>query len=183
MTELPLVEDAFVVPETLVAHGLRLELLGPQHNEADHAAWMSSIAHIRSTPGFDQGWPPAAGMTLAQNREDLVGHAQRSRQRVDFAYSVIEIATGDVIGCVYFEPSPTGEQEVAASSWVTARASGAGHSADRDRGGVAARRVAVRGRPLPSRCGAADDSADPRTAGGVGIYGCWRHSSASRAYV
>lgn len=120
MTDLPLVEDAFVVPEAFVSQGLRLELLGPQHNEADHAAWMSSIAHIRSTPGFDQGWPPVAGMTLAENREDLVGHAQRSRQRVDFAYSVIEIATGDVVGCVYFEPSPTGEQEVAASSWVTA---------------------------------------------------------------
>ncbi|WP_018217117.1 hypothetical protein [Salinispora vitiensis] len=120
MTDLPLVEDAFAVPEAIVAHGLRLELLGPQHNEADHAAWMSSIAHIRSTPGFDQGWPPVAGMTLAENREDLVGHAQRSRQRVDFAYSVIEIATGDVVGCVYLEPSPMGEQEVAASSWVTA---------------------------------------------------------------
>lgn len=103
-----------------VAHGLRLELLGPQHNEADHAAWMSSIAHIRSTPGFDQGWPPVAGMTLAENHEDLAGHAQRSHQRVDFAYSVIDIATGDVVGCVYFEPSSTGEREVAASSWVSA---------------------------------------------------------------
>ncbi|WP_018833895.1 hypothetical protein [Salinispora tropica] len=120
MTDLPLVAASFAVPDVCVAHGLRLELLGPQHNEADHAAWMSSIAHIRSTPGFDQGWPPVAGMTLAENHEDLAGHAQRSHQRVDFAYSVIDIATGDVVGCVYFEPSSTGEREVAASSWVSA---------------------------------------------------------------
>ncbi len=59
-------------------------------------------------------------MTLAENHEDLAGHAQRSHQRVDFAYSVIDIATGDVVGCVYFEPSSTGEREVAASSWVSA---------------------------------------------------------------
>jgi hypothetical protein len=32
--------------------GLRLEPLGPQHNQSDHAAWMSSIEHIRSTPGY-----------------------------------------------------------------------------------------------------------------------------------
>lgn len=120
MTDRPLVADSFAVPDVLVAEGLRLELLGPRHNEADHAAWMSSIAHIRSTPGFDRGWPPVAGMTLAENLEDLARHAERSARRVDFAYSVIEIATGDVVGCVYVEPSLTAEGEVEASSWVRA---------------------------------------------------------------
>ncbi|UJW29792.1 hypothetical protein L3Q67_31775 [Saccharothrix sp. AJ9571] len=34
------------------------EPLGPQHNRADHAAWTSSIEHIRSTPGYPDGdWP------------------------------------------------------------------------------------------------------------------------------
>ena len=107
------------MPEVLVADGFRLELLGPQHNEADHAAWMSSIEHIRSTPGFDRGWPPAAGMTLAENLADLESHAERSDRRVDFAYSVLDAATGEVIGCVYFKPSPTADQ-VEASSWVCA---------------------------------------------------------------
>ncbi len=87
-------------------------------NEADHAAWMSSIDSIRSTPGFDRGWPPEAGMTLAENLADLESHARRSARRIDFAYSVIEITTGDVIGCVYFTPAPAGEVE--ASSWVCA---------------------------------------------------------------
>ena len=116
----PLIADDFVVPETLTVDGLRLELLGPQHNEADHAAWMSSIEHIRSTPGFDRGWPPAAGMTLEQNLADLRSHAERSARRVDFAYSVIEVATGQVVGCVYFKPSSQADGEVDASSWVRA---------------------------------------------------------------
>jgi hypothetical protein len=120
----PLVPDTFVVPEVLVAQGFRLELLGPRHNEADHAAWMSSIAHIRSTPGFDRGWPPPAGMTLAENLADLVSHADRSAQRVDFAYTVIEAATGDIIGCVYLKPARAGGAEVEAASWVCAARAG-----------------------------------------------------------
>ncbi|HEY2791721.1 MAG TPA: N-acetyltransferase [Micromonosporaceae bacterium] len=114
----PLVDSSFEVPEVHVTDAFRLELLGPQHNEADHAAWMSSIEHIRSTPGFDRGWPPAAGMTLAENLADLESHADRSARRVDFAYSVIEVATGDVIGCVYLKPSTVADVDV--SSWVCA---------------------------------------------------------------
>lgn len=37
-------------------------------------------------------------MTLAENLADLEGHAARSTRRVDFAYSVIEIDTGDRLG-------------------------------------------------------------------------------------
>jgi hypothetical protein len=59
-------------------------------------------------------------MTLAENLADLESHAERSARRVDFAYSVIEIATGDVVGCVYFKPSRTADGEVEASSWVCA---------------------------------------------------------------
>jgi hypothetical protein len=115
-----LVPDTFEVPDSFVTGSLRLELLGPQHNEADHAAWMSSIGHIRATPGFDRGWPPPAGMTLAGNLADLECHAERSALRVDFAYTVIDTATGDVVGCVYFTPSRTGGDEVEARSWVCA---------------------------------------------------------------
>ena len=36
-----------------------------QHSAADHAAWTSSIEHIRATPGFqDRGRPPADGDAL-----------------------------------------------------------------------------------------------------------------------
>ncbi len=61
--------DAFVPadfdpPRTLSTDAFVLEPLGPQHNDADLAAWTSSIDHIRATPGFPDGsWPPVDGMT------------------------------------------------------------------------------------------------------------------------
>src|SRR3954453_18738221 len=105
MTAGPMVDDSFPVPDVHVSDGFRFELLGPRHNERDHAAWTSSIEHIRSTPGFDGHWPPVAGMSLAANLGDLESHADRSARGVDFAYSVIEPASEEVIGCVYFKPS------------------------------------------------------------------------------
>jgi hypothetical protein len=38
-----------------------LEPLGPRHHHADHAAWMSSIEHICSTPGYPDGQLADAG--------------------------------------------------------------------------------------------------------------------------
>jgi hypothetical protein len=113
-----LVDGSFDVPASYTAGGLRLELLGPRHNEADHAAWTTSIEHIRATPGFDGGWPPPDGMTLAENLADLESHADRSARQVDFAYSVVDAVTSDVVGCVYFKPA--GDGEVRALSWVCA---------------------------------------------------------------
>jgi hypothetical protein len=116
----PLVPDDFAVPEAYDTDFFRFELLGPRHNEADHAAWTSSIPHIRATPGFGGHWPPSEGVTLAENLADLRSHEDRSGRRVDFAYSVLDPTTGDVIGCVYFKPVSTVEDEVAALSWVRA---------------------------------------------------------------
>ena len=45
----------FAPPTSLVTDRFRLEPLGPQHNDADHAAWTSSIDHIRATPGYPDG--------------------------------------------------------------------------------------------------------------------------------
>ncbi|MEU8244338.1 N-acetyltransferase [Actinoplanes missouriensis] len=113
-----LVDASFAVPRAHTAGGFRLELLGPRHNEADHAAWTSSIDHIRSTPGFGGDWPPPGGMTLEENLADLESHAARSAARADFAYAVLDPATGEVIGCVYLKPGPPGDVRV--SSWVRA---------------------------------------------------------------
>ena len=69
------VPDPFVVPTHFQGDGFHLEPLGPQHNERDHEAWMSSLDHIRSTPGFeDWDWPTP--MSLEQNLGDLEGHAR-----------------------------------------------------------------------------------------------------------
>src|SRR5271166_2928888 len=64
----PFVPDDFVVPQGLTGPGFRLEPLGPQHNDADHRAWMTSIEHIRATPGFSNWrWPPTDGLSLHEN--------------------------------------------------------------------------------------------------------------------
>ena len=68
----PFVPTGFEPPTSLSTDQFVLEPLGPQHNEADHAAWISSIAHIRATPGYPDGsWPPIEGMSLEANLADL----------------------------------------------------------------------------------------------------------------
>jgi endoglucanase len=115
------VSDAFVVPTGLAAGALRLEPLGPRHNEDDHAAWMSSIEHVRATPGFQgRDWPPPAGMSLADNLRDLQRHADDFVRRTGFTYTVIAAATGEVVGCVYIYPPRDGEHDADVRSWVRA---------------------------------------------------------------
>ena len=50
-------------PTSLDAAQFRLQPFGPQHNQADHAAWTSSIEHIRATPGS----PTATGRRRRHN--------------------------------------------------------------------------------------------------------------------
>ena len=107
-----LVPEDFEVPRELITERFRLEPLGPQHNEADYAAWTSSMEHIRATPGLD-GWGWPRELTLEQNRDDLRRHADDFAKRKGFTYTVLEPGTGDVIGCVYIYPS-------AVRSWVRA---------------------------------------------------------------
>ncbi|GAA1185445.1 GNAT family N-acetyltransferase [Pseudonocardia alaniniphila] len=116
-----LVADDFVVPAGLTTERFRLEPLGPEHNESDHAAWTSSIDHIRVTPGFPYGdWPPLSGMTLEANLADLQGHARDFAQRTGFTYTVLEPEDGEVIGCVYIYPSRTPGFDTAVRCWVRA---------------------------------------------------------------
>lgn len=121
MSERAFVPDDFAVPAELVTPRFRLEPLGPQHNVADHAAWTGSIDHIRATPGYPDGrWPPAGGMTLEANLDDLRRHAEDFARRRGFTYTVIGTATGDVIGCVYIYPSRKDGYDTEVSSWVSA---------------------------------------------------------------
>lgn len=69
---------------------------------------MSSIDHIRATPGFrpelwdGDDWPQP--MSLEQNLHDLVQHADEFERGEAFAYTVLDPHDGDVIGCVYIDP-------------------------------------------------------------------------------
>jgi hypothetical protein len=114
------VPDEFDPPDGLATPRFRLAPLGPQHNEADYAAWTSSMQHIRETPGFaNRRWPRE--MTLDQNRDDLLRHQRDFQARTGFTYTVLG-ADDDVIGCVYIYPlEPDPEPGVAhVESWVRA---------------------------------------------------------------
>jgi catechol 2,3-dioxygenase-like lactoylglutathione lyase family enzyme len=111
----------FDPPTSLATEHFRLEPLGPQHNEADHAAWMSSIEHIRSTTGYSDGsWPPHDGMTLEENLDDLRRHADDFTHRAGFTFTVLDPTDDDVIGCVYLYPTTSEEYDVTVRSWVRA---------------------------------------------------------------
>jgi hypothetical protein len=111
------VPDSFEPPLRLTAEGVELEPLGPQHNDADYAAWTSSIDHIRGTPGYPDGsWPRP--MTPEENRRDLERHAADFAARRGFTYTVLE--KGRIVGCVYIYPLPDGSADAQVSSWVTA---------------------------------------------------------------
>jgi hypothetical protein len=105
MSDAPFVPADFAVPGGLTAGPFRLEPLGPQHNEADYAAWTASMDHILATPGFaGTGWPHP--MSLADNLGDLERHARDFAERRGFTYTVLSPGDGDVIGCVYIYPLP-----------------------------------------------------------------------------
>jgi hypothetical protein len=117
----PFVPDDYVVPLTLTGPGFRLEPLGPQHNDADRRAWMSSIEHIRATWGFStRRWPPVEGMSLDENLRDLRRHADDFERRVGFTYTVLDDDEDVVVGCVYIYPSRADPDITEVRSWVTA---------------------------------------------------------------
>ncbi len=113
---MPFVPADFDVPLAFDGPGFHLEPLGPLHNERDHEAWMSSIDHIRATPGMEErDWP--APMTLEENMADMEMHATHFADRAGFTYSILD--HDDVIGCVYIYPAEDGDG-ARVSSWVRA---------------------------------------------------------------
>jgi hypothetical protein len=118
----------FDPPTGLVSASFVLEPLGPQHNEADYAAWTSSLRTIRETPGFvGRSWPHE--MSLAENLRDLEQHADDFAGRRGFTYTVLDPASRDVIGCVYIypdtsvvavDPAGSGGGRASVRSWVRA---------------------------------------------------------------
>ncbi len=67
----PFVPDGFVVPDPPATGDFAFEVLGPQHNDPDLAAWTGSMAHIQATPGFvGRSWPVRV-YTADENLQDL----------------------------------------------------------------------------------------------------------------
>jgi hypothetical protein len=106
----------FEPPLSFEGKVFRMEPLGAVHNDRDYGAWMSSIEHIRSTPGFEKSdWPHP--MSLQENLSDLVKHADDFECRTGFTYSILH---GDeVIGCLYIYPPTSSPHDADVRSWVS----------------------------------------------------------------
>ena len=122
VANVPVVADTvrfgFDPPPPPVTDTFQLEPLGPEHNERDHEAWMSSIDHIHATPGFPDGrWP--APMSLDENLADLEMHHREFVDRSGYTYSILD---GDeVVGCLYIYPTDPGDDvDASVRSWVRA---------------------------------------------------------------
>ena len=121
MSARPFVPDDFDPPRELIREDFHLVPLGAEHNVSDHAAWTSSIEHIRATPGFDSAdWPPVEGMSLDANRGDLERHARDFAARTGFTYTVLRPGTEEVIGCLYIYPAREAGHDAQVRSWVRA---------------------------------------------------------------
>lgn len=109
----------FPSPAPLEGDGFRLRPLGPEHNEADYAAWTSSVEHILATPGYE-GSPWPHPMTLAENLADLTRHATEFEARTGMTYTVLGGEPETVIGCVYIYPGEAPGVDAKVRSWVRA---------------------------------------------------------------
>jgi hypothetical protein len=75
------------------------------------------VEHIHITPGWEtSSWPD--DRSLEDNLRDLQAHADDFENRAGFTYTVLDPATGDVIGCVYIYPGDSEQHDASVLSWV-----------------------------------------------------------------
>ena len=111
----PFVAAEFKVPEKLETQEFRLRMLTVHDVVKDFDAVMSSIEHLSKVwPG--SGWPE--GLTLEQNLIDLGWHQKEFQRRQSFAYTVVNLAETQVLGCVYINPSRKRGHDAVVYFWV-----------------------------------------------------------------
>jgi hypothetical protein len=111
----PFVAAEFKVPERLETPEFRLRMLTVHDVVKDYDAVMSSVEHLSQVwPG--SGWPE--GLTLEQNLIDLGWHQKEFQRRRSFAYTVVNLAETQVLGCVYINPTPKRGHDAVVYFWV-----------------------------------------------------------------
>jgi hypothetical protein len=115
---IPLVPADFTVPAGLATELFTLELLDLRHNESDYAAWTSSVAHIKATPGFGGRTWLDLDLSLADNAADIGTHVAQFADRTRFAYTVLDPGSAEVIGCLYIGSSDRDGHDADVRSWT-----------------------------------------------------------------
>jgi hypothetical protein len=114
----PFVAADFAVPTSAEGPGFRLVPLGPDLAAIDHAAYMSSIAHLQQTFTRSTNWP-REGITMDEAMADMRSEAARFERRESFAYAVLTPDGLRERGCVYVYPGTGTGHDAVVRLWVT----------------------------------------------------------------
>jgi len=119
--------DSFTHPERVeLSTGHHLRPIRAQDVDIDYPAVMGSRERLWAKYGNAWGWPPQ-GMTLEQDREDLAHHEEEIERHETFNYAVLNEHETELLGCVYIDPPPPGDEgpgDAVVSWWVVDRAVG-----------------------------------------------------------
>ena len=112
----PIVPEDFAVPDLLETSRFRLRPLTIHDAEKDFDAVTSSETRLRTE--FEPGgeWP--LGLTFEQNSIELGWHQVEFQLRTSFAYTVVRLDEGAVLGCVYIYPTRKRGHDVEITLWV-----------------------------------------------------------------
>ncbi len=105
----------FDVPAVLETERFRLRRLTVEDVEKDYEAVVESRELLHSTYG---GTWPREGFTLEENLQDLERHQQEFLDRKAFAYTVVSLDEGRVLGCVYINPPRRTDADAEIYMWV-----------------------------------------------------------------
>lgn len=113
----PFVPRDFEVPEKLETDRFRLRMLTVNDVVKDYDAVMTSVEHLRGAFGPGSKWP-SPELTLEQDLIDLGWHQKEFQRRTSFAYTVMNPAESQCLGCVYINPARKKGYDVQIYLWV-----------------------------------------------------------------
>ncbi len=116
MYNLPMIPEAFTVPEMLETQRMRLRPLTIHDVVRDYEAVMESEERLRTIFRPDGQWP--AGLTLEQNTIELGWHQVEFQERTSFAYTVENLAATKLLGCMYIYPTSKSDYDAEITMWV-----------------------------------------------------------------
>jgi RimJ/RimL family protein N-acetyltransferase len=114
MKDLQFVPTTFEVPSVFETERFRLRMLSVKDVEIDYEAVIESRELLHS---FGSTWP-REGFTIEENLADLEQHQQEFMDRQAFAYTVVALDEGRVLGCVYINPTNRAGADVEIRMWV-----------------------------------------------------------------
>ena len=95
-----------------------LRVLSPPYAELDYQTVMANREQLQGIFGPASDWP-RADLTLAKNREDMAMHQGEFERGEAFAFTVLNPALDECLGCIYIDPPKQTEHDCEIQLWVS----------------------------------------------------------------